>query len=198
MKQSDAERFFTQKKWTVAELICLVLAVIGFVARSFLPGFYFYGSGMFAVCVILLIIFKLSKAKGSDVEAALEKLLQKEVGEHDPKLTLEGYDLSAAPILRGREAKLYTPIYTVAVFDFSKEGTQITKWTVDLIASSVEKESYCLTDASAGSLEELTVSFPGGKKTVKELILPSLGMRIPVSSDDIYSEELIGRVCKRV
>ncbi len=190
------EKYFTQKDWTVLEIICVVALVIGAFLLLFIYGDGPIGLGLVLTGSFTLIISKSSKTKAAEVDSVKNKLLEGEKLERSPKNCIEVYDPNAKYTRIGKDKALRSSEYIVSVFDLKKENTEINVYRFDLLAKASGKETFILSPEDKSELTEEVILIGGVRKTVQFLICPSLGMKIPVTANDIDAINIVNKVCK--
>ncbi len=191
------EKYFTQKSWTVLEIILLVITIISAIVFSFVWGGGPIGLPVFMVALVCLIVSKSSKTKAVEVDNAKAKLLSDLNIEKSSKNCIEMYDPNAKYAKIGKDKALRSSEYILSVFDFKKENTEINVYRLDLLNKESKKETFILTPDAKAELTEEVLLIGGVRKTVQFLTCPSVGMKIPVTTNDIDASNIVNKICNR-
>lgn len=194
MKNKTVEKYFSQKSFSVLDLICIAAAVIGAIVGTVVWGGGPIGFGLLGISIVILVISRSARAKDEEVDKALEHLLGENGIERAAKNSVSGFDLEAK-VIRGKDQKLRSERYFVTSFDFIEDKIAIKSLTLDLINGTVTENMYEIVKGERVSVVEKSVPGISNKKSCRLVFENRGGESIPVSLDDLESSELIDKVC---
>lgn len=197
MKRTPVEKYFTQKEWTVIEIICVAFIIIGAILFTFVWNAGPIGIAIFLVALVVLLISKSSKIKAADVDAAKAKLLSDEIINRNSNNCIEMYDPLAEYTKIGKDKVLRSTEYVVSVFDFKNDSTDIHVTRADLLQGSIEREVFTVTSRDVPELTDEVFTIGGVRKTVQFIKCPPLRLSIPVTTNDIDSSSIVEKLCKK-
>ena len=195
MKKDLAQKYFEQKNWTVLELILLGVAIIAAGIITFAWHGIPIGTPIFAVAVSALVFLKTQKIKDSEIDSVLNKWVAENIENDVLKKCIQGFDLQAQPIKKGKDSKTRSPIYTVTFVEFAKENANLTCWRFDLIQKHIIKENYTIVAGTDISLIEKSITVSGAKKELSFLKSEFFTSEIPVDINDITVDNIVKRLC---
>ncbi len=191
-----AKKYYSQKLFGVPEILCVTVMAVATVVFTFVRGGGPIGAPIFCVALLALVFLKSSKIKDSEIESELKALLVKARIDLSSKNTMALFDLSAAPIVKGKDGKYRTPFYVVSHFDITADFVTITIYKVDIIRGQIEQSAYGVSLDKGFSLSEENVLTSYGKKSVYYIECDAIKQKIPVKCDDIQSMAIIERLTK--
>ncbi len=196
MKKTRMEKYFTQKRWTVLEIISAILSALA-VIYIFKIRYVYFGLPFLAVPLAVLFFSKSCKAEDYEVDILIDKFKREAFSSHDFRKCISTFDYSANPLVRGSDGILRSPSYVITFFEERKSTAMLTVYRLDLLKENVTCEKYKIGPDSPALLEEREIIVPMGKKKLALLKLPSYETAIPVITDDIYSAEKVYGVCNK-
>lgn len=195
MKKSNIEKYFTQKNWTLLEILCIIIGTAALIVGTFVWGGGPIGLPLFAFSLLILICVRSSKIKGSYIDRELQKLIdENEIISHG-KNVIKSFDLKKGQVIR-EKGKCRSNIYVVSVFDFQGNFANIRVYRIDLLSQSIKKEFYTVECGERVILREESVSISGVSKNVNYLVCDEFSSDIPVQTNDVNASEIIQKLCK--
>lgn len=195
MKKSNVEKYFTQKNWTLLEILCIIIGIAALIVGTFVWGGGPIGLPLFAFSLLILICVRSSKIKGSYIDRELQKLIdENEIISHG-KNVIKSFDLKKGQVIR-EKGKCRSNIYVVSLFDFQGNFANIRVYRIDLLSQSIKKEFYTVECGERVILREESVSISGVSKNVNYLVCDEFSSDIPVQTNDINTSEIIQKLCK--
>ena len=194
MKKNNVEKYFSQKSFSVLDLICIVIAVIGAIVGTVVWGGGPIGFGLLGISIVILVISRSTRAKDEEVDKELERLLGANGIDTAAKNTVSGFDLEAT-VIRGKDQKLRSERYFVTSFDFLEDKIAVKSLCLDLINGTVTENMYEIGKGERASLIETAVPKASNKKSCRLYCESFGGAGVPVSLDDLESSKLIEKVC---
>ena len=194
MKKNNVEKYFSQKSFSVLDLICIVVAVIGAIVGTVVWGGGPIGFGLLGISVVILVISRSTRAKDEEVDKELERLLNENGIDPAAKHSVSGFDLEAT-VMRGKDQKLRSERYFVTSFDFLEDKIAVKSLCLDLINGTVTENLYEIGKGERVSLIETAVPKASNKKSCRLYCESFGGASVPVSLDDLESSKLIEKVC---
>lgn len=194
MKKNNVAKYFSQKSFSVLDLICIVVAVIGAIVGTVVWGGGPIGFGLLGISIVILVISRSTRAKDEEVDKELERLLGENGIDTAAKNTVSGFDLEAT-VIRGKDQKLRSERYFVTSFDFLEDKIAVESLCLDLINGTVTENLYEIGKGERASLIETAVPKASNKKSCRLYCESFGGAGVPVSLDDLESSKLIEKVC---
>lgn len=194
MKKNNVGKYFSQKSFSVLDLICIVIAVIGAIVGTVVWGGGPIGFGLLGISIVILVISRSTRAKDEEVDKELEHLLGENGIDTAAKNTVSGFDLEAT-VIRGKDQKLRSERYFVTSFDFLEDKIAVKSLCLDLINGTVTENLYEIGKGERASLIETAVPKASNKKSCRLYCESFGGAGVPVSLDDLESSKLIEKVC---
>ena len=192
--KNNVEKYFSQKSFSVLDLICIVIAVIGAIVGTVVWGGGPIGFGLLGISIVILVISRSTRAKDEEVDKDLERLLGENGIDKAAKNTVSGFDLEAT-VIRGKDQKLRSERYFVTSFDFLEDKIAVKSLCLDLINGTVTENMYEIGKGERASLVETAVPKASNKKSCRLYCESFGGAGVPVSLDDLESSKLIEKVC---
>ena len=192
--KNNVAKYFSQKSFSVLDLICIVIAVIGAIVGTVVWGGGPIGFGLLGISIVILVISRSTRAKDEEVDKELERLLGENGIDTAAKNTVSGFDLEAT-VIRGKDQKLRSERYFVTSFDFLEDKIAVKSLCLDLINGTVTENLYELGKGERASLIETAVPKASNKKSCRLYCESFGGAGVPVSLDDLESSKLIEKVC---
>ena len=194
MKKNNVAKYFSQKSFSVLDLICIVIAVIGAIVGTVVWGGGPIGFGLLGISIVILVISRSTRAKDEEVDKELERLLGENGIDSAAKNTVSGFDLEAT-VIRGKDQKLRSERYFVTSFDFLEDKIAVKSLCLDLINGTVTENLYEIGKGERASLIETAVPKASNKKSCRLYCESFGGAGVSVSLDDLESSKLIEKVC---
>lgn len=192
--KNNVAKYFSQKSFSVLDLICIVIAVIGAIVGTVVWGGGPIGFGLLGISIVILVISRSTRAKDEEVDKELERLLGENGIDTAAKNTVSGFDLEAT-VIRGKDQKLRSERYFVTSFDFLEDKIAVKSLCLDLINGTVTENLYKIGKGERASLIETAVPKASNKKSCRLYCESFGGAGVPVSLDDLESSKLIEKVC---
>ena len=192
--KNNVAKYFSQKSFSVLDLICIVIAVIGAIVGTVVWGGGPIGFGLLGISIVILVISRSTRAKDEEVDKELERLLGENGIDTAAKNTVSGFDLEAT-VIRGKDQKLRSERYFVTSFDFIEDKIAVKSLCLDLINGTVTENLYEIGKGERASLIETAVPKASNKKSFRLYCESFGGAGVPVSLDDLESSKLIEKVC---
>ena len=194
MKKNNVAKYFSQKSFSLLDLICIVVAVIGAIVGTVVWGGGPIGFGLLGISVVILVISRSTRAKDEEVDKELERLLNENGIDPAAQNSVSGFDLEAT-VMRGKDQKLRSERYFVTSFDFLEDKIAVKSLCLDLINGTVTENVYEISKGERVSLIETAVPKASNKKSCRLYCESFGGASVPVSLDDLESSKLIEKVC---
>lgn len=192
--KNNVAKYFSQKSFSVLDLICIAMAVIGAIVGTVVWGGGPIGFGLLGISIVILVISRSTRAKDEEVDKELELLLGENGIDTAAKNTVSGFDLEAT-VIRGKDQKLRSERYFVTSFDFIEDKIAVKSLCLDLINGTVTENMYEIDKGERASLIETAVPKASNKKSCRLYCESFGGAGVPVSLDDLESSKLIEKVC---
>lgn len=192
--KNNVGKYFSQKSFSVLDLICIAMAVIGAIVGTVVWGGGPIGFGLLGISIVILVISRSTRAKDEEVDKELERLLGENGIDTAAKNTVSGFDLEAT-VIRGKDQKLRSERYFVTSFDFLEDKIAVKSLRLDLINGTVTENLYEIGKGERASLIETAVPKASNKKSCRLYCESFGGAGVPVSLDDLESSKLIEKVC---
>ncbi|MBQ8257967.1 MAG: hypothetical protein IJY97_00245 [Clostridia bacterium] len=192
--KNNVAKYFSQKSFSVLDLICIVIAVIGAIVGTVVWGGGPIGFGLLGISIVILVISRSTRAKDEEVDKELERLLGENGIDTAAKNTVSGFDLEAT-VIRGKDQKFRSERYFVTSFDFLEDKIAVKSLCLDLINGTVTENLYEIGKGERASLIETAVPKASNKKSCRLYCEFFGGAGVPVSLDDLESSKLIEKVC---
>ena len=192
--KNNVAKYFSQKSFSVLDLICIAMAVIGAIVGTVVWGGGPIGFGLLGISIVILVISRSTRAKDEEVDKELERLLGENGIDTAAKNTVSGFDLEAT-VIRGKDQKLRSERYFVTSFDFLEDKIAVKSLCLDLINGTVTENLYEIGKGERASLIETAVPKASNKKSCRLYCESFGGASVPVSLDDLESSKLIEKVC---
>ena len=192
--KNNVAKYYSQKSFSVLDLICIVIAVIGAIVGTVVWGGGPIGFGLLGISVVILVISRSTRAKDEEVDKELERLLGENGIDTAAKNTVSGFDLEAT-VIRGKDQKLRSERYFVTSFDFLEDKIAVKSLCLDLINGTVTENVYEIGKGERASVIETAVPKASNKKSCRLYCESWGGESVPVSLDDLESSKLIEKVC---
>ena len=194
MKKNNVAKYFSQKSFSVLDLICIVVAVIGAIVGTVVWGGGPIGFGLLGISVVILVISRSTRAKDEEVDKELERLLNENGIDPAAKNSVSGFDLEAT-VMRGKDQKLRSERYFVTSFDFLEDKIAVKSLCIDLINGTLTENVYEISKGEGVSVIEIAVPKVSNKKSCRLCCESFGGAGVPISLDDLESSKLIEKVC---
>lgn len=191
--KNNVAKYFSQKSFSVLDLICIVIAVIGAIVGTVVWGGGPIGFGLLGISIVILVISRSTRVKDEEVDKELERLLGANGIDTAAKNTVSGFDLEAT-VIRGKDQKLRSERYFVTSFDFLEDKIAVKSLRLDLINGTVTENLYEIGKGERASLIETAVPKASNKKSCRLYCESFGGAGVPVSLDDLESSKLIEKV----
>ena len=192
--KNNVAKYFSQKSFSVLDLICIVIAVIGAIVGTVVWGGGPIGFGLLGISIVILVISRSTRAKDEEVDKELERLLNENGIDPAAQNSVSGFDLEAT-VMRGKDQKLRSERYFVTSFDFLEDKIAVKSLCLDLINGTVTENVYEISKGEGVSVIETAVPKASNKKSCRLYCESFGGASVPVSLDDLESSKLIEKVC---
>ena len=192
--KNNVAKYFSQKSFSVLDLICIVIAVIGAIVGTVVWGGGPIGFGLLGISIVILVISRSTRAKDEEVDKELESLLNENGIDPAAQNSVSGFDLEAT-VMRGKDQKLRSERYFVTSFDFLEDKIAVKSLCIDLINGTLTENVYEISKGERVSLIETAVPKASNKKSCRLYCESFGGASVPVSLDDLESSKLIEKVC---
>ena len=192
--KNNVAKYFSQKSFSVLDLICIVIAVIGAIVGTVVWGGGPIGFGLLGISIVILVISRSTRAKDEEVDKELERLLNENGIDPAAQNSVSGFDLEAT-VMRGKDQKLRSERYFVTSFDFLEDKIAVKSLCIDLINGTLTENVYEISKGERVSLIETAVPKASNKKSCRLYCESFGGASVPVSLDDLESSKLIEKVC---
>lgn len=195
MKKSIAQKYFEQKRWSVLEIIMVIVMIISAIVATFVWGGGPIGLPLLVVSIGVLIFLKSTKIKDNEIDDELNKFLANNLEVVDSKKTIKCFELNGNSVVKGKDGQMRSSVYVVSVFLFDTENTQITVYTFDLLSESVTQKTYTIFRDMKVYLRDKTISVLGANKHIQYLECGDISMSIPVNTNDIDTHNIVEKLC---
>ena len=192
--KNNVAKYFSQKSFSVLDLICIVIAVIGAIVGTVVWGGGPIGFGLLGISIVILVISRSTRAKDEEVDKELERLLNENGIDPAAQNSVSGFDLEAT-VMRGKDQKLRSERYFVTSFDFLEDKIAVKSLCIDLINGTLTENVYEISKGEGVSVIETAVPKASNKKSCRLYCESFGGASVPVSLDDLESSKLIEKVC---
>ena len=192
--KNNVAKYFSQKSFSVLDLICIVIAVIGAIVGTVVWGGGPIGFGLLGISIVILVISRSTRAKDEEVDKELERLLNENGIDPAAQNSVSGFDLEAT-VMRGKDQKLRSERYFVTSFDFLEDKIAVKSLCLDLINGTLTENVYEISKGEGVSVIETAVPKASNKKSCRLYCESFGGASVPVSLDDLESSKLIEKVC---
>jgi len=194
MKINSAEKYFKQKKWSILEIVCVVMMVVSFAVAYYLWSIEVIGFTAFAVFGLVFICSRSMKVKDTDIDAVIAELTVKNKIDMQGENIICSYDLQENPIKKGNDEIYRSRYYVISSYGFTSEYMEITVHRMDLITKDVKTEVYQIIGETKITLEEKMIRTPSGSKKAEYLVCDAFEAEIPVSTNEIHASKLVDRI----
>ncbi len=194
MKKNNVAKYFSQKSFSVLDVICIVSAVIGAIVGTVVWGGGPIGFGLLGVSIVVLVLSRSSRAKDEEVDTELARLLDENGIDRAATNSVSGFDLEANAI-RGKDQKLRSERYFVTSFDFLEDKIAIKARVIDLISETGTETAYEIGKGERVLVIESAIPKVSNKKSYRLSCESWGGESVPISLDDLESSKLIEKVC---
>ena len=116
MKKSIIEKYFKQKRWSLFEILMVIVIAIATVIATFVWGGGPIGFPLLAASIIALAVSKSTKIKDTDFDLELNKLVTNHVGVLEKKASIKCFDLQVQPRVKGKDGKIRSTSYVISTF----------------------------------------------------------------------------------
>ncbi len=195
-KQNTTEKYFTQKNFSILEMICVVAMLVGFVLFMWVWGGGPIGVPIFAASCMILIFSRSARARYKDIDEEIAQLIDENRIKTDKERTIQCFDMGVAPVIKAKDGKCRSPYFYITNFTFGESEAVINTYAFDLVARRVEAKEYTIKEATVVTLLEKKSHYLG--KRALYLHSDTFDSDIPVAADDVVSEQLVARICKEV
>lgn len=195
MKKSVAERYFTQSNWTIAEIICVTVAVLSLIAATFVDGGGPIGFPLAIVSIIVLIICKTAKIKDAEIDSLLDKIIKDKVEVKESKQVIRAFDLRGCKVKKGKDGKVRSTKYVISCFSPNPRSVEIDVYNIDLISGKVENVRYSIPREESILLAEEKIEIGGARKTIQIMENKESNLSLPVHTDDVDTCKIVEEIC---
>lgn len=160
-KQNLAERYLTQKRISVWDIIGIIAMIIGGIWSWFV--FFYTGMWLFLIGLFVWIFSHSSKVKDSEFDELLEDLIRQQEISTDKKLVLRAYDLRVSPIAVGKDMQARSGTFFLSVFDFQKQSCRLDVYEFHLREQTATHREYSLSLGECYEIETFPSAIPTKK-----------------------------------
>ncbi len=194
MQVGITQKYFTQKSWTVFEIICIIAALYSAYVSVYVFGGGSIGFAFFSISIGCFAISKTTKITAEDVEDELARLIRDNKLQIDKENSICIYDLAINPIKKGRDGTFRSRSYVISNFEFS-ENIKITVYRIDLFDHVVNEDIYIIPEGESLCLSSEKLETPNGSKEIFCLRSADGAFSIPVRINAMDAWNIIERVC---
>ena len=195
------ESYFTAKDTGKIEAGCMAAVVVGTIL-VLLWTFFYVGIGFLGLPLLIVggagvLFIRSAKVTDEDFEEELKRVLDiYYVTEND--MTLKEYVIGKCDtIKRGKDKRVRTPYYSVAVFDFKNDVCTLKKYDVDIFAEKVNEKEYKISVGTPCEITEKTYNTAIGDITSHYLVFKGMeDVVIPVNMNVYDTEAVIKRMSR--
>lgn len=207
---SVPEAYFSARRHPRLELTSLILIGIGAggFALFYVMFYWFFAYiciGIAAVGITLYFISTAHSGKDADYDDHLQRLLSIKNVHRDGEDVIEQYDLSAEHVKVGKDKKVRSSVYSIAVFTFKKDSFTLDWTQIDLMASSeyeVAATEKHLSLPRGTKCEVVELEIPAKPRAIKGahiVFCDSEGneLRIPATAFSCDTDEIAKKISEK-
>ncbi len=197
MKDTNyVEKYLTQKKFTVLDIVLIVVCVAAVIWAIFLPNGIPIGIPVLFVAAVCLLLSQSRRVKDSHFDSILKQMIQENNILTEGNNVICVYDLRGEKIKKGKDGVFRTEKYVITNVSFERDDSiNIVVNRLDLLSNIVKIEKYrIMRDEKIVLLDR---NREMGSDIIELALLESdvFEDSIPVSVSDYNTEKLIERLC---
>lgn len=196
MKNKIAQKYFTQKKFSVVDIVCIAVAVVAAIVATFVWGGGPIGIPLLALSLMVLVFSRSTRVKDQEIDRIVQKMFSENCGELDEKKLIQTFYLSEEATVKGNDGKLRSSRYVVTHFETVSDETKITVYYFNILEQTVQKENFTVHKDSETSVNERVLTLASGRKKIHLLSAKDGSFDIPVTIDDVNSARILESICK--
>ena len=196
------ESYFTAKDTGAFEAASMAAVVVG-VILVLLWTFFYLGFGFFGLPLLIVggagvIFLRSARVTDEDYEAEIKRILTIN-GVEENDMTLKEYVVGKSDVVKiGKDKRVRTAYYSVAMFEFKNEVCKLKKYSVDVFNESVTESEYTIPVGTGCSISERKNNTPIGEITSNYLVFEGLEeLIIPVDMNVYDTEAVMKRMAPR-
>ena len=190
-KQNYAEKYLSQKRYTVTDIIFSSLLGIGLFLFMLFSRLGYYGFILMLLSAIGLIWTKALRVKDEEYEDILRLIIRDADILPNDENRLALYDIGKGTVAIGKDHKPRSAYWVITDFDFKEDSCLITKHEIDIVNESIDTRCYTAKLPCEVSVEEKEISVPTGKKKIAYITLDGGCISFPTDPTSIDSEAII-------
>ena len=198
MKQNIPERYFSQKSFSIMEIILILLATISAIIATFVNGGGPVGFPILFLCIFGIVILRSTKIKDDDIDKILQQIISNnEITISDT--TIICYDLHNIAVKKRKDGKLCSRrCFITNISTHLKTEITFDIYIVDLISNTVEFFSHTVNNDNDVKVEliEETIKSNVGWHKISYLRIDNFDHCIPVTLSDYKTYNIIEKICK--
>ncbi len=197
MKDTNyVEKYLTQKKLTVLDIVLIVVCVAAVIWAIFLPNGIPIGIPVLFVAAVCLLLSQSRRVKDSHFDSILKQMIQENNILTEGNNVICVYDLRGEKIKKGKDGVFRAEKYVITNVSFERDDSiNIVVNRLDLLSNIVKIEKYRIMK------DEKIVLLDQDRRMGSDIIGIALlesdvfEDSIPVSVSDYNTEKLIERLC---
>lgn len=196
------ESYFTAKDTGAVEAACMAAVVVGAIL-VLLWTFFYLGFGFFGLPLLIIggagvLFLRSAKVTEEDFEAEVKRILTIN-GVEENDMTLKEYVVGKSDtVMIGKDKRVRTAFYSVAVFDIKNDVCKLKKYTVDIFNESVIESEYTIPVGTGCSISERKNNTPIGEITSNYLVFEGMeDVVIPVNLNVYDTEAVMKKMAPR-
>jgi hypothetical protein len=189
-------KYFKQKRWSILEIICIVIAILAGFAATFVNGCGPIGFMLLGISICSLIFSKSAKVTDAAFDEELDRLIKENVSASELENAIKCYDFRVAPIVKGKDGAYRSACFVVIKLVFEKEISRIHVSRFDLFSNTITKDTFSLSSNEKIDLIQDNIHIVGNTKTVQYLVCENVAMNLPINTDDFQHIKTIERLLK--
>ena len=189
MKKSIAYRYLTQKTIGFFEIFAFILILIGLIICW--AVFLYAGLGIILFSVVFLVVYKGTKVKDDEFDAALKGILDENNIFLDKPNIIGTYRLDVELVVLGKDGVARSSEFVVLEIKKNKDEIVFFVQKVNIIDNNVDSKEYIIPIKQKIEVISKKINRKGINKTASFLCGSCLDERIPIKIDDEKSYLLI-------
>ena len=196
-KVKTAQKYFTQKIFSVTQIILTLIVIVSAIVVTFVYGGGPIGLPFLILGIIGLFICASTKVKDGEIDQLLKRIIA-ENKIPITNTTIECYDLSVGPVKIRKDSKKCSPKYFVTNISSASTGeTVFDVYCIDLINESVQLSSYTVGRDTKVTLAEESIITKNGTLKTPYLKILDFQCEIPVTLNDYNISKIIEDICNK-
>lgn len=192
-----AQRYFTQKKITVPEIIALTALGISLILFFIGKDEVFNASiALVPASIIALVVIKSNRVKDRDYDELLDKIISENDISPNASGTFKGYNFKKGRRLLGKDNKLRGEIYCISRFSLGNESCDIEVSEINIPDSTIHNKTYTLPFGTDIEITEDNIETPKAvrKATYLSFSTETGTVDIPFDDRSYDSSIIIGKL----